>query len=70
MLRKEAINKEIKDAPIINLFKQKGNPEVCENYRHIFLLSTDGKILERVSLWMNTLNSQGFYQKANVDSGR
>ena len=70
MLRKEAIHKEIKDAPSINLFKQKGNPEVCENYRHIFLSSIDGKILERVLLWMNTLNSQGFYQKANVDSGR
>ena len=73
MWRKEAIPEEFKDATIIHLFKRKGNPQVCDNHRGISLLSIAGKILARIVL--NRLNehlerSQGFYQKASVDSGK
>ena len=54
MWRKEAIPQEFKDATIIHLFKRKGNPQVCDNHRGIFLLSIIGKILARVLL--NRLN--------------
>ena len=46
--------KKIKDATIIHLFKRKGNIQVCDNHRGIFLLSIAGKILVRVLL--NRLN--------------
>ena len=59
---------KIQDATIIHLFKRKGNPQVCENHRGISLLPIAGQILAR--LLLNRSNSQGFYQKANVDSGR
>ena len=51
-------------------FKRKGNPQVCDNHRGISLLSVAGKIFARVLLnrLNDTLNSQGFYQKASVDS--
>ena len=72
MWRKEAIPQEFKDATIIHLFKRKGNPQICDNHRGIFLLSIAGKILARVLLnrLINTLKSKGFYQKASVDSGK
>ena len=54
MWRKEAIPQEFKDVTIIYLFKRKGNPQVCDNYRGISLLSIAGKILARVLL--NRLN--------------
>ena len=54
MWRKEAIPQEFKDATIIHLFQRKGNPQVCDNHRGIFLLSIAGKILARVLL--NRLN--------------
>ena len=54
MWRKEAIPQEFKDATIIHLFKRKGNPQVCDNHRGIYLLSIAGKILARVLL--NRLN--------------
>ena len=54
MWRKEAIPQEFKDATIIRLFKRKGNPQVCDNHRGIFLLSIAGKILAGVL--MNRLN--------------
>ena len=38
MWRKEAIPQEFKDASIIHLFKQKGNPQLCDNHRGISLL--------------------------------
>ena len=41
---------EFKDALIIQLFKRKGNPHVCDNHRGISLLSIAGKILARVLL--------------------
>ena len=72
MWRKEAIPQEFKDASIIHLFKRKGNPQLCDNHRGISLLSIAGKAIARVLL--NRLNehldSQGFYQKASVDSER
>ena len=54
MWRKEAIPQEFKDASIIHLFKRKGNPQLCDNYRGISLLSIAGKVLARVLL--NRLN--------------
>ena len=54
MWRKEAIPQEFKDASIIQLFKQKGNPQLCDNHRGISLLSIAGKVLARVLL--NKLN--------------
>ena len=54
MWRKEAIPQEFKDAPIIHLYKRKGNPQVCDNHRGISLLSIAGKILAKILL--NRLN--------------
>ena len=39
MLRKEAIPQEFKDASIIHLFKPKGNPQLCDNHRGIFIVN-------------------------------
>ena len=50
MWRKGAIPQEFKDAAIIHLFKRKGNPQVCDNNRGIFLWSIAGKILAKVLL--------------------
>ena len=47
MWRKEAIPQDFKDAPIIHLYKRKGNPQVCDNHRGIYLLSIAGKILAK-----------------------
>ena len=55
MWRKEAIPQEFKDAPIIHLYKRKGNPQVCDNHRGISLLSIAGKILAKILL--NRLNA-------------
>ena len=52
--RKQAIPQEFNDASIIHLYKQKGNPQVCENLRGISLLSIAGKILAKILL--NRLN--------------
>ena len=54
MWRKEAISQEFKDAPIIHLYKRKGNPQVCDNHRGISLLCIAGKILAKILL--NRLN--------------
>ena len=48
MWRKEAIPQDFKDASIIHLYKQKGNPQVCG--RGISLLSIAGKILTKILL--------------------
>ena len=42
------VPQDFKNAQIINLFKNKGSPSECGNYRGISLLSTGGKILARV----------------------
>ena len=69
---KRAIPQEFKDATVIHLLKRKGNPQVCE----IIEASLYCQLLGRSLLgsfwidWMNILNSQGFYQKANMDSGK
>ena len=55
MWRKEAIPQDFKDAPIIHLYKRKGNPQVCDNHRGISLLSIAGKILAKILL--NRLNA-------------
>ena len=66
MWRKEAMLQEIKDATITHRFKSKGNPQICDNYRGISLLSVAGKILARVLL--NRLNEHleqsGFLQES------
>ena len=51
MWRKEAIPQEYKDAPIIHLYKRKGNPQVFENQIGISLLSIAGKILAKILLF-------------------
>ena len=51
MLRKEAIPQEYKDAPIIHLYKRKGNPQVFENQRGISHQSIAGKILATILLF-------------------
>ena len=67
MWRKEAIPQEFKAALIFHLFKRKENPQLCDTRRGISLLAIAGALLNRLK---NTLNSQGFYQKATVDSER
>ena len=54
MWRKEAIPQEFKDSSIIHLYKQKGNPQVCDNHRGISFLCIAGKILAKILL--NRLN--------------
>ena len=54
MWRKEAIRQEFKDVSIIHLYKRKGNPHVCDNYRYISLLCIAWKILAKIML--NRLN--------------
>uniref|UniRef100_A0A5F8H9R7 RNA-directed DNA polymerase n=1 Tax=Monodelphis domestica TaxID=13616 RepID=A0A5F8H9R7_MONDO len=41
---------KLRDASIVALYKNKGSPAACDNYRSISLLSTTGKILARVIL--------------------
>ena len=50
MWRKEAIPQDSKDASIIQLYKSKGNPQVCDNHRGIPLLSIAEKILAKIVL--------------------
>ena len=47
MWRKEAIPQDFNDASMIHLYKRKGNPQFCDNYRGISLLSISGKILAK-----------------------
>ena len=67
MWRKEAIPQEYKDAPIIHLYKRKGNPQVCENQRGISLLSIARKILAKILLFR--LNVP-FDQKGLIPEGQ
>ena len=46
----EVIPKELRDAVIITLYKNKGEKSDCSNYRGITLLSIAGKILARILL--------------------
>ena len=45
MWRKETIPQEFKDASMINLYKRKGNPQVCDNHRatNVDLEKTEGQ---------------------------
>ena len=54
--RKAAVPQEVNDASIIHLYKRKGNVQVFDNYRNIFLLSIAGMILAKIRL--NRLNGQ------------
>ena len=67
MWRKEAIPQQFKYASFIHLFKQKRCDNVASLYCQLL-----GRSLQEFYLtdWVNTLNSQGFYQKASVDSER
>ena len=49
MWDKEVIPQQLKDASIIRLYK-KGNRQLCDNYRGIYLLSIAGRLLARVLL--------------------
>ena len=49
MWDEELIPQQFKDASIIRLYK-KGNPQLCDSYRGISLLTIAGKILARVLL--------------------
>ena len=50
MWEQESVPQEFKDAPIIHLYKKKGNRQSCDNHRGISLLSIAGKILARIIL--------------------
>ena len=54
MWRKDAIPKDFKDVSIMHLYKRKGHPQVCDNYRGLSLISIAGKILGKILL--NCLN--------------
>lgn len=46
----EVVPQDLKDATIVNIYKNKGDRTVCGNYRGISLLSIAGKILSRILL--------------------
>ena len=48
--RDEQIPKDLRDATIISIFKNKGSRADCNNYRGISLLSIAGKVLARILL--------------------
>ena len=52
MWRNEAIPQEFKDASLIHIYKQNGNPQVCDNHRGIMCIAS--KILAKIML--NHLN--------------
>ena len=52
---KEAIPQGFKDTSILHLYKQKGNPQVCDNHRGISLLTIAEKILAKILF--NRLNA-------------
>ncbi|VDL90066.1 unnamed protein product [Schistocephalus solidus] len=54
MLCKGQISKDFKNAIIVNLYKRKGNRQLCDNHRGISLLSIAGKSFARILL--NRLN--------------
>ena len=47
--RHEAIPQEFNGASITHLYKRKGNPQLCDNYKGISLLSIAGNI-QKVSV--------------------
>ena len=63
MWRKEAIPQEYKDAPVIHLYKRKGNPQVFENQRG----SIAGKILAKILLFRLNVH---FVQKGPIPASQ
>nr|VZI00466.1 unnamed protein product [Spirometra erinaceieuropaei] len=55
MWRQGEVPQDFKDATIVHLYKRKGNRQVCDNHRGIFLLNIAGKIFARILL--NRLNN-------------
>ncbi|BHF85638.1 hypothetical protein SprV_1002880900 [Sparganum proliferum] len=55
MWRQCEVPQNFKDATIVHLSKPKGNRQVCDNHRGIFLLNIAGKIVARILL--NRLNN-------------
>nr|VZI40714.1 unnamed protein product [Spirometra erinaceieuropaei] len=55
MWRQGEVPQDFKDAPIVHLYKRKGNRQVCDNHRGISLLNIAGKIFVRTLL--NRLNN-------------
>nr|VZI12368.1 unnamed protein product [Spirometra erinaceieuropaei] len=53
--RQGEVPQDFKDATIVHLYKRKGNRQVCDNHRGIFLLNIAGKIFARILL--NRLNN-------------
>ena len=45
--KKTDIPHDSKDAPMLHLYKRKGNSQVCDNHRGISLLSIAGKIMAK-----------------------
>nr|VZI44333.1 unnamed protein product [Spirometra erinaceieuropaei] len=65
MWRQGEVPQDFKDATIVHLYKRKGNRQVCDNHRGIFLLNIAGKIFARILL--NRLNNhleQGLLPKS------
>nr|VZI19188.1 unnamed protein product [Spirometra erinaceieuropaei] len=55
MWRQGEVPQYFNDATIVHLYKRKGNRQVCDNHRGIFLLNIAGKIFARILL--NRLNN-------------
>nr|VZI35961.1 unnamed protein product [Spirometra erinaceieuropaei] len=55
MWRQGEVPQDFKDVTIVHLYKRKGNRQVCDNHRGIFLLNIGGKIFARILL--NRLNN-------------
>ncbi|BHF59295.1 hypothetical protein SprV_0100225200 [Sparganum proliferum] len=55
MWRQGDVSQDFKDATIMHLYKWKGNRQLCDNHRGIFLLNIAGKIFARILF--NRLNN-------------
>ncbi|BHF68704.1 hypothetical protein SprV_0301174300 [Sparganum proliferum] len=55
MWRQGEVPQDFKDATIVHLYKRKGNRQLCDNHRGIFLLNIARKIFARILL--NRLNN-------------
>ncbi|BHF70089.1 hypothetical protein SprV_0301313900 [Sparganum proliferum] len=55
MWRQGELPQDFKDAPIVHLYKRRGNRQICDNHRGLSLLNTAEKIFARILL--NSLNN-------------
>ncbi|KAJ8030364.1 LINE-1 retrotransposable element ORF2 protein [Holothuria leucospilota] len=50
MWKEEQLPQQFKDTTVVHIYKQKGNPQSCDNHRGISLLSFAGKTFARILL--------------------